>query len=397
MQGDLMRESRPAHTFRRRTISIAAIAVTVLGATSAQAFASSATLASPSGGTIAFDATGAAQTVTLTAGADGVTVQSGAILVGPSGSGPPQPGFEIVAGSDNCATGAPKALPAGGTCTFQVKYTGGATIAGSAVNVNTDAGTKGVLLRANAPKSTVCTPSCGTKGTLTFSSVVGTPQVQTFDIRNGTVDTAKGDLTGISVAATGPYTADASGCSAPLAPNYSCTVIVTFNPTAAGSLPGTLKVSSNDPIPGPTVTVNGTATARAAIPPPGSGTNPGTLPGTNPSTSSKPKKPSVTGFTFSPKSVTIGGKGSFKYTLAAAGRVTIKIDRRLPGKKVKYQHRGTLTVASARLGKNSTAFKGKFGGHALPKGTYRATISATNSLGRAMSKTTTFIVKAKKH
>ncbi|HEX4363423.1 MAG TPA: hypothetical protein VHZ75_02670 [Solirubrobacteraceae bacterium] len=389
-----MRESRPAHTFRRRTISIAAIAVTALGATSAQALAATFT---PNSSSFLFENT-TAQPVTFTAGADGpVSVTGPATLVGPAGSGPAPAGFAI--NSDGCGAGAtpgaPKSIAASGTCTVSVSYTGPtAPPAGAALNINTADGTKGVLLRAYSGKSTVCTPSCATKGMLTFSSVAGTPQVQTFEIKNGTSGAT--NLSNIGVVATGPYTADASGCSAPLGPNFHCSIIVTFNPTAAGSFPGTLKITSDDPIPGPTVTVNGTATARAVAPPsqlPGTNIGPGTSPGT----SSVGKKPSVTGFTFSPKSITIGGKGSFKYTLAAAGRLTIKIDRRLPGKKVKYQHRGTLTVASARLGKNSTAFKGKFGGHALPKGTYRATISATNSLGRAMSKTTTFIVKSKKH
>ena len=395
-----MRESRPAHTFRRRTISIAAVTVAVLGATTAQALAASEL----SPGTVYFTTGALTQTVTLTAG-ENLSVISAFRLRNPNNTGDAPAGFSI--GANTCgidqstppSSAAPKTITAGTTCTVSVTASGGAPL-GASLQLATAAGTsvRGALLKANAPAARVCTDptapnNCNTSGTLAFSAVIGTPSTQTFQIKNGSITNAFADLHVSRVDVTGPYTADASACATvPIA--GTCPVVVTFNPTTAGTLAGTLNVVSDDPIvPGPTVTLTGLATARALPPPGGSNGNlPGT--GTNPG-STKPKKPSVTGFVFSPKSVTIGGKGSFKYTLAAAGRVTIKIDRRLPGKRIKYQHRGTLTIASAKLGKNVTVFKGKFAGHTLPKGTYKATISARNSLGRAMAKTTTFIVKAK--
>jgi hypothetical protein len=414
-----MRNS-PAGTVRRRAILAVGSAFALLGATSAPAMASSVSFALANGSTsLAFDAAHPNQTVILTALAP-VTVTGAGTLVGPSGSGAPTTSA-FTKTADECAPVAPdttRSLVAGQTCTIDVTYVPGTSPVGGALNLNTSAGTKGVLLRGDAPKSTVCAPACGSSGTLTaFSAVAGTSSaVQTFRIKNGTSDTSRAPLGHITIAAPPGFVVDTSACATPVAISSDCTVSVTFAPTAAGTFSGTMVISSDDPIPGPTIAVTGIATAApAAVPPPAPAPVTPTSPAVpqNPIAPVGPRAPitvkapsakattasriAVSAFGLHPSTIASGGRASFRYTLSANARVSVVIARRLAGRKVRYQRRGRLT-GSGKGGTNALTFKGRFGSTPLPAGRYRASIIATTSSGRhSATRTVTFTVRVAKH
>jgi hypothetical protein len=76
---------------------------------------------------------------------------------------------------------------------------------------------------------------------------------------------------------------------------------------------------------------------------------------------------------------------TFRYTLSEAARVTITIDRRRRGHRVRYGRVGRI-AATKQGGRQSTRFSGRLKGKALRPGRYRARIVAVDSLG-ARSKT----------
>jgi hypothetical protein len=390
----------------RRSATCVVLAAIMLGTTSAAA------IAAPTGfdkAGLSLDASGAKQTLTLSTTED-AQVTGAAMLVGPAGSGAAPAGFTMP--SDNCGKGAtvtkPKSIASGG-CKVTVRYTG-STLAGAQLTIDTTAGIQSVVLRANAPQATVCASQstvCGTSLTMAtpLSATVGAaPTVQTFDVVNDA--SAKASLSVASVSASPPFSADVSGCSA-VAVGARCTVMVTINPTVAGSFPATLTVTSNDPIsPGPSVSLLGIASAAptpVGPPPvapgpvsPGTGSTPAApKPKAGTTAATATRRASVTGFKFSARSIAPGSSGKFKYTLSAPARVTISIDRRLPGKKAQYVHRGSIVSAAAKAGKNGTLFSGKIKGSVLRVGTYRATISTKNAAGTAARRSTTFIIKAR--
>jgi hypothetical protein len=94
----------------------------------------------------------------------------------------------------------------------------------------------------------------------------------------------------------------------------------------------------------------------------------------------------------------------FRYTLSEAARVTLTIQRALAGRRkgakcvrpspqlkrakrcTRYHTTGTLTRAATN-GANSTTFTGRIGRRALPPGTYRAIITATDAAGNRSTPT----------
>ena len=92
-----------------------------------------------------------------------------------------------------------------------------------------------------------------TPASLTFTAATGTTSAaQNVTVRND----AGGTLTVMSVTATGPYAATANNCAA-LSINQSCTIAVTFTPTALGAANGTMTINHNAGAAG-TVALNGT-------------------------------------------------------------------------------------------------------------------------------------------
>ena len=363
---------------------VVAIAAAVLGTTSAQAnAAASASFASP-GNSFKFAGTvgvpSAPQVATLVnTGTDAIQ-----ITAAPADFG------DFKVGANTCTTGLN--LVGGANCTFQITFVASTTTAvgGSGMKVETSIGTKGLLLRGNAPVGSF------QPNTITFAGVVGqTSAPQAVTLENG--KSATGTMSGISIQVTGPFSVDSPTC-ADLPVGGQCVVNVTFTPPAAGSFTGKISLTSNDPIiPGASATLTGTATARGATPiPTGPGTTPGTTtPGTTTPGSTTPKRAAVTGFKLSPRSILTGGTGKFRFNLSAAARVTIVIERRLPGKRVRYQRRGSLTV-NGKAGANSSTFRGRIGSKLLPRGTYRAKITARNTAGASTTRTATFTVRARR-
>lgn len=370
---------------------VVAITAAVLGTTSAQAnAAASASFASP-GNSFKFTGTvgvpSAAQVATLVnTGTENISITAAPTDVGDfKVSNPPNP-------VDMCATG--KVLAPGANCTFQITFVASTTAAvgGSGMKVETSIGTKGLLLRGNAPVGSF------QPNALTFNAVVGqTSAPQPVTLQNG--KSATGTMSGISIQVTGPFSVDTPTC-ADIPVGGQCVVNVTFTPPAAGSFTGKISLTSNDPIiPGASATLTGTATARGATPvPTGPGTTPGTTtPGTTTpgTTTTGSGRASVTGFRLAPRTILTGGRASFRFTLSRAARVTIVIERRLRGRTARYQRRGSLTI-NGRAGANSSTFRGRIGSRLLPRGTYRAKITARTAAGASTTRTATFTIRARR-
>jgi hypothetical protein len=111
------------------------------------------------------------------------------------------------------------------------------------------------------------TPTADAFGSVTVG-LASSPVVNTLS-NNGT---AALSVTGMTLSDTANYALNLNGGTAPcgaastsLAPGASCTVAVTFSPKAAGSLPASLTVASNDPLGADVVPLTGTGVA-AAVP-----------------------------------------------------------------------------------------------------------------------------------
>jgi hypothetical protein len=89
----------------------------------------------------------------------------------------------------------------------------------------------------------------------------------------------------------------------------------------------------------------------------------------------------------------VGGRGAaftaaakrgtlFRFVLTDPGRMTITIEQRRGGRKVRYQRRGALTL-DAKRGLNEVRFNGRIANKALKPGRYRAVLVAHDFTGRA--------------
>jgi hypothetical protein len=82
----------------------------------------------------------------------------------------------------------------------------------------------------------------------------------------------------------------------------------------------------------------------------------------------------------------------FRYTLSEAARVTLKIQRALPGRRARYRTLRTLKRSGAK-GANRIRFSGRLGRRALRRGRYRAVIRAVDGAGnRSAPRTARFRV-----
>jgi parallel beta-helix repeat protein len=139
---------------------------------------------------------------------------------------------------------------------------------------------------------------------LTFGSVAtgATSAAQTVTVTNPTGAAASVS----SIAASGDFKAT-SGCGSSIAANSSCSVSVTFSPTATGSRTGSLTVNAG----GVTNTVSLT----------GTGTAPGPVLGANPGSLSFPS--TAVGGTATPQTVTVTNSGT---TAATVSKVAVSGD-----------------------------------------------------------------------
>jgi len=117
---------------------------------------------------------------------------------------------------------------------------------------------------------------------LTFGNqtVATTSATQTVTVTN----TGTANLQVTSATATGANAGDftlANTCANPVAPSATCTVTVSFTPSAVGARSATLQVASNDPASPLAIALSGTGTGAGAVAPAiTSGTPPGGTVGT---------------------------------------------------------------------------------------------------------------------
>ena len=134
-------------------------------------------------------------------------------------------------------------LAAGASCTVQVTFAPTAT--------GTRTGTLSVATSASTLPLTVSLTGIGLQAklsvapsSLSFGSVVnGIPANLTLTLAN----TGTAPITGLVLTTAGDYSVSIPCPSTTLAPGASCTVQVTFTPSAVGSRPGSLTVASSDP------------------------------------------------------------------------------------------------------------------------------------------------------
>jgi uncharacterized repeat protein (TIGR03803 family) len=147
------------------------------------------------------------------------------------------------AGDFSNTTTCTSVLGAGKTCTISVKFAPSAAGAESATLVITDSASTSpqqVPLSGTGVISVTVTPR-----TLTFASqTVGTTSAaKTVTVKNNST-TASLTITGIALSGNDPGDFNPTNmCVSPLAPATSCTISVTFDPTATGSRTATLTVN----------------------------------------------------------------------------------------------------------------------------------------------------------
>jgi hypothetical protein len=103
---------------------------------------------------------------------------------------------------------------------------------------------------------------------------------------------------------------------------------------------------------------------------------------------------------------------TFSFRLSQPAVVTVRIQRKLPGRRVgrvcrapsrllRFRPRCTRLVLratlrrTARVGLNRIAFSGRIRGRALPAGYYRAAFTATNSAGSSALRALSFRIVAR--
>jgi hypothetical protein len=156
--------------------------------------------------------------------------------------------------TDNCT----QAFGPGGTCSIQVSFVptttgprqGVLTVLGNVPSGQVTASLNGVGL---VPDSIVLTP-----GSLSFGNVlIGTATTpQNIAISN----TGKNAVNLQSMTAGGDFQISANTCGTSLAPNYECTVAITFTPSISGSRTGIFSLVSDDGT--QTVQLSGTGQAK---------------------------------------------------------------------------------------------------------------------------------------
>ncbi|MBS1850170.1 MAG: DUF4082 domain-containing protein [Acidobacteria bacterium] len=153
-------------------------------------------------------------------------------------------------------------LAVGASCTFNVTFTPSASGSRSASLSVSDS--------ASGSPHTVALTGTGTGVAVTPTSIAfgnqnlaTTSSAQVVTLRNVGTST----LTGISTSFTGSNTSDfarTTTCGTSLAANASCTISVTFTPTAIGARSATLRIANSDPTSPQQVTLTGTGLGATA-------------------------------------------------------------------------------------------------------------------------------------
>ena len=150
----------------------------------------------------------------------------------------------------------PSSLAAGAGCTATVQF------------IPTTLGTRTAALTvtdnaANSPQSVSLT-GVGVQPAVTLSpaSLSFPTQIVFTNSKTQTVtlsNTGLGTLSITQIAISGPFT-QTNNCGSTVNAGRSCTLTVTFRPTTAGSIPGSLSITDNAPLSPQTVSLIGTGT-----------------------------------------------------------------------------------------------------------------------------------------
>jgi hypothetical protein len=157
--------------------------------------------------------------------------------------------------SNNCTP----SVPAGANCNISALFTPSAAGARTASILIVDSATGSPQSVGLSGTGTTGGPSASISPlSLTFSSqnILTTSSAQPVTLTNN----GSATLSLNSIVASGDY-AQTNNCGTSLAPAASCTLQVTFSPSAAGTRAGYITFSDNDPSTLQTVTLTGTGTA----------------------------------------------------------------------------------------------------------------------------------------
>ncbi|HEV2324412.1 MAG TPA: choice-of-anchor D domain-containing protein [Terracidiphilus sp.] len=183
--------------------------------------------------------------------------------------------FGIGSGTDFAQTNTcPKSLAAGSSCTISVTF--------SPTTENYETGQ--LTISDDAVTGNQVVPLDGTgvpPGTTTYNAVVAPASLIFPSQGTGTTSSAQpvtlsntgtGTLSISNIAATGDF-AESNNCGTSLAAGASCTINVTFTPTANGNRTGQLTISDNATTSPQTVALSGTAATPLTLAPSASGGN----------------------------------------------------------------------------------------------------------------------------
>jgi sugar lactone lactonase YvrE len=197
-------------------------------------------------GTVAVGYTSAARTVTLTNRA-GVSLTFSSIVT--------TTGFAVA--SNTCGAG----IAAGATCTVGVTFS--PTAIGSATGTLTFTDSAASSPQTVTLSGTGSTPITLSSNSLNLGTVVvgSTSAVRTVSLTNR--ETAALNFAG--VAASAGFAVASNTCGASIAGGATCTVAVTFSPTAVGAATGTLTFTDDAANSPQTVSLSGTGTAPVTL------------------------------------------------------------------------------------------------------------------------------------
>jgi hypothetical protein len=203
-------------------------------------------------GNVASGSTSPAQFLTLNAGATAMTGIN-VVYAGPFGPGTP-------AATGACTT----TLAANASCTISVVFspTGPGDATGTAtINATTGGPVNGspVSLDGLGVAQVSVSPS-PLNFPNTVEHVASAPL--TLTLTNGT----PAQIDSIALVFTGDYKQSGGSCSTTLAAQASCTINVVFTPTVMGADPGTLTITSSQPIVNSPVTLNGNGVGLSVSP-----------------------------------------------------------------------------------------------------------------------------------
>ncbi len=202
----------------------------------------------------------ASQTVATTSTAQTITLKN-------TGAGALSISGLVPSGNFGATTTCPSSLPAGASCTISVTFT--PTAAGTltgAITFTDNAAASPQQVSLSGTGAAAATPAAPavtlSPSSLTFASqtVATTSAAQTVTLKNS----GTGSLSISGIAASGNF-AETNTCGTNLAASASCTISVTFTPTAAGTPTGAITFTDNAAASPQAVSLSGTSTAALAI------------------------------------------------------------------------------------------------------------------------------------